>query len=149
MFSVEPAALVQVPAPVRPVATLVLVIVPLLVVVPLLTLIGPESVKLAAAAMDLLLVIVSVALFVTDPVPVIVVPAPLSEIAPVPLTVPLTVTFPATPRVNVDVFNVHVAVRAPFSVRLPPSLVVLALIVRLLNDENTPAEYSGVLVRPS
>ena len=51
----------------------------------------------------------SVPVFVIDPVPSMLVPAPLTEIGPVPLSVPFTTRFPVTPSVKVDIARTPVA----------------------------------------
>ena len=61
----------------------------------------------------------SVPVFVIDPVPSMLVPAPLTEIGPVPLSVPFTTRFPVTPSVKVEMATTPV----PFTVRF----VMLAL----------------------
>jgi hypothetical protein len=63
---------------------------------------------------------VSVAVFVIDPVPSMLVPAPLRVIAPVPLSVPFTTRFPETPSVKVEVAN------TPDALIVTPVMVLLA-----------------------
>ena len=128
-FNVELAALTQVePAtePVMPPAAET-VIVPLFVTLmaPLMATV-PENERLAVERIDFApVLIVNVAVLVTEPVPSIFVPLPLSVTAPVPLRVPLTTKSPATARANVDVLSVPlVTVRFPLTV-VPASSVAV------------------------
>jgi hypothetical protein len=84
------------------------------------TAIVPEKERFAVERIVCEALIVSVAVLVTDPVPSIVVPAPLRVIAPVPLSVPFTTRFPETPSVKVEVAN------TPDELIVTPVMVLLA-----------------------
>ena len=134
MFNVELAALVHVEPltePVMPPAADV-VTVPLFVtvIVPLMAMV-PENARFADERTVCAALIVSVAVFVIDPVPSIFVLAPLRVMAPVPLSVPFTTELPATPNVKVEVLSVAplVTVRSPDNVVLPASVAPLELLI--------------------
>jgi hypothetical protein len=112
---VEPEA-----EPVTPPAALV-VTVPLLVTVmaPLIAIV-PANERFAVDRIVCAALIVSVVVFVIDPVPSMLVAAPLSVTAPVPLSVPFTTRFPETPNVKVEVAS------TPDALIVTPVIVLLA-----------------------
>src|SRR5882724_8886956 len=116
--------------PVMPVAALV-VTVPLFVTVmaPLIAIL-PANERFAVERIVCAALMVSIPVFVIDPVPSIVVAAPLSVGAPVPLIVPFTIRFPETPSVFAPVARIPVAltvrpviVVAPTKVTVCPALM--------------------------
>src|SRR5260221_4788147 len=103
-----------------PVAALV-VTVPLFVTVmaPLIAIL-PANERFAVERIEWAALIVRIPMFVIDPAPSRLVPAPLSVIAPVPLIVPFTTRLPETPSVKVAVAS------TPVALTVTPVIVVLA-----------------------